>query len=793
MSYIQFVPDLFLETQELNRFAKSLDQDGFRKALLENSVSFGLIKNSVDPTFTNGKVERDVDNVLGQKTIKIGAINGIDSNGNFIMGEAISNLPIPADGNWYWAKVKHQISSQEEGKVSIDVNGNLVGVGTKFTEVLRGQPNFPSTIKFINSSNNILEYEVLEVTDDTHAILVYPGLNGGDSTFISESNLYYQVVGTFTDGVAIANEDKFPFRYDSALVELVLETSANVRPTYVVGQEFYLARVSVQVGNLIIQDKRIEYWETKASQENVDISRIENPLIGIESIKWQNLFNGGDKNQVSLAWGMRSTNWSVDSSQNIVTLFGSSMGGSFKTTDDFTNGDFNGYRLYSSNGKYRRIVNSLKQGSAINCYLDVLDVDDYSNDGGVTFTGEQIFVAPNADVVEIRFTPEPTDEVDNVTEIHSFPINMPVAIIDATAYKDPICFYNVQYRYKAFKEFTEWTPIASGSYYTEVSFTDNGNLVSASDRVIYNYNSHPTNGFMQVSLSPNSLFRFKNKVYKGDVIAVQTLTSFVADQILELRVGVSDKYQYIKGSISLTDDVFISLSAQNAIEGNEFTIHFNCSTLALGSHKIYIVDNLASGTPNILKAITSADAYQMLNQDNGIAFRCTYDDTGHWVCYQNYDLGQPFETKMIDVSIEELPTYFDTTTLQGKVKGYFGWVLHSALNSGRVPVGYGSFTDVEGTTTFIPQATGGELKHKQTIDEMPKHSVKIFGEGANTGGNVSENNTAAFDAALNGNSSYRIQGNNGSAKFGKSSEVGGDKAFNIMQPYSVTIFVKRTF
>jgi hypothetical protein len=777
MAYIQFVPDLFLEVAELQRFTKSLDADGFRKALLEDSVSFGLIKSDIDPLFTNGKVERDTDNALGQKTIKIGAIQGIDSEGQFIVSEAIRNLPVPADSNWYWIRVKHQFTSQEKGKVSIDASGNLVGVGTEFTKILRGQPNFPSTVKFINSSNNVLEYEVLEVTDDTHAVLVYPGINGGDSEFLSESNLYFQIVGTFTQGVAIDNDDKFPFKYDSSVIELVLEVTPNVRPSFVSGQEFFLARVSVQIGNLLIQDKRIEYWESKGSKQAIDISRVANPLIGIEAVKWQNIFNGGDKNIVQLAWGMRSTNWSVDSSQNIVTMFGSSTGGSFKTTDDFTNGDFNGWRLYSANGRYRKVISSIKQGSAINLYLDVLDIDDYSNDGGTTFTGKELLVVPNADEVEVRFTADPTDSIVNVDEVKAWPINTPLAEITVTAYKDDTSLYNVQYRYKAFKEFTAWTPIVSGQYYTEVSFKDDGTLVAPDDRVVFTYTSQPVIGFVQVILSPDSLFRFKNKVYKGDVIGVQTLTSLTGGQILELKVGVSDKYQYIKGTISLTDDVFISLSNLDAVEGNEFTIHLNCTALSLGSHKINIVDNLASGTPNIIKVISAADVFQMLNQEDGIAIRCTFDDVGHWIAYQNYNLGQPFELKMIDVSIDQLPTYFDTNTLQGKSRGYFGWALHSILNGGRVPVGYGTFTDANGAVTFIPQTYGGEAAHVQTEAELAAHNHRFTWLEKH----VSDGSTGVGSAPGGSHSDDMI------------ADTGQSSPMNILQPYYVTVFVKKTF
>ena len=40
MSKFKFSPDLFLEAIELNRFADFLDEQGFRKNILENSISF---------------------------------------------------------------------------------------------------------------------------------------------------------------------------------------------------------------------------------------------------------------------------------------------------------------------------------------------------------------------------------------------------------------------------------------------------------------------------------------------------------------------------------------------------------------------------------------------------------------------------------------------------------------------------------------------------------------------------------------------------------------------------------
>jgi hypothetical protein len=756
--YFNFVPDLFLECAELIRFRESLDDNGFRKALLEDSVNFGLVKNSASLSFQNGRVERDVDNALNQKTIKIGAIAAIDNQGKLITNPQVNNLPIQSNGNWYWIRIKHQYSTLEAGKVTLDATGNLTGVGTEFTKVLRGNPNFASVIRFSNSVGNTLEYEVLEITDDTHCVIVHPSVTGGgDADFVAESNLSYEIIGTFTDGVAVPIENKLPFKYDSCLVELVAETSFNVRPTFTVGQEFYLARVRVVNGNLVIQDKRVDYWETKGSARAIDISRVDNPLIGVEAAKWQNLFNTGDRNIVEIAWGMRSSNWSVDSSQNIITFFGSSQGGSFKTTDDFTDGDFNGWRLYTKSGKYRMIVNSIKQGSAINLYLDTLDVDDYSTDGGNTFTGAELLAVPDCDSVELKFIPDSVDLIFNVedNDKFTFPVNTPVARCLPTVYKDPTNKYIVLYRHKSFKEFSQWQPIVSGSYFTERSFNDNGSLKTSDLRIIYNYVADPLTAFVQLEISPNSWKKFKETVYKGDIIGVHTITEFAQGQTVELKVGVAKRYQYITGVISLDEDVYISLSRTGAVQGNEFRIHIECDSLALGDKKIIIADDYSSGTLLVVKEITQADSYAMKNQDGGLVIDCVFDDNGKWIAYQNYDLGTPFAVEMFSGDID---ASFDATGL-GKVKGYFGKALMNG-NNGTDDV---SDRFMLASKTTLKQM-GGVDSVILDIENVPPHGHPI--KGRNRNANTSGNGSPALyvDGGPDSRSTELVGGLGGAAK-----------------------------
>jgi hypothetical protein len=345
MGKLKISPDLFLEAAELNRFKEFVDDNGFRKNILDNTVSFGLIKSSKDFIFSNGRVERDLDTVLGQRTIKIRELFGIDKFGQFLHLLPQNGIPVPNDGNWYWVKAAYDTTNVEKGKFSISGNGDLIDAsGTaELTKIFRGMPNFPTRIKFINSQYNTIEYDVLEVIDDQHATIQHPATNSnGISEFVPEDNLQMVIVGTFTQGIAVPNENKYPFNYDSASASLVLENFVNSAPLpFVQGAEFYIARVKATDSTVIIQDKRSEYWETKGSGINLEIDRKDNPCIGIESVQFNDSYSSSDRNIVKLSWGFRSDNFSIDSSNNIVT-FNSGLGGKYKSVNDFQNGDLVG-------------------------------------------------------------------------------------------------------------------------------------------------------------------------------------------------------------------------------------------------------------------------------------------------------------------------------------------------------------------------------------------------------------------------------------------------------------------
>ena len=675
-------------------------------------------------------------------------------------------------------KLNYHSSHEEPGTVTLSINGDLVGDGTAFTKTLRGLPNFPSRISFPGSRFNKQEYDIIEVVDDLHAKVSHPATTTtGIAEFVVEENLKYRVVGTFTPGAAVPNANKFPFLYDACAFKLEPEITNNTVPaSFLVGKEFYVARIRVEGNNVVIQDKRTEYWITQAAYEATSLTLDDNPLIGVESVKWQNPYGPANKNLVQIAWGMRSQNWSVDSSLNILTLLGGAIGGGFKSIDDFSNGDFDGWRVYFPNGIYRIVTSSVKQGLAINLQLDVLDVDDVSVDGGSTFiTGEYVLVVPDCDTVVVKFEPDPRDHVENVAVQLDYPVNTLFAVCELSTYAD-VSSYNIAYRYKSQKEYTDFRPIPSDlktGFLTEASFTKNGVLKPIESRSYQTYTSDRVNGFIPLQVAPYAYAKFAGKIDNGDIRSVNTITSFASQQVMQIKVGVDKNYQYITGNITLTDDLYISLSNENASEGNEFRFHFDCVSLGLAGKNIYIVRNYEGGNPDVLKKITQADVWHMLNHDGGITFNCIY--TGSvWSVATNYELSRPYQIGMTDGVIAEM---FDTGGW-GKVKGYFG--CHLCDGNEGTPNLQNRFIAGAGGQ-YLPGQTGGVDKVTLTVAEMPAHSHTFSRAGDRKLDIV--NNHAVVESNYDHSGNFDCSMNN----------TGGNQAHENLPPYYALFYYKQMY
>lgn len=98
---------------------------------------------------------------------------------------------------------------------------------------------------------------------------------------------------------------------------------------------------------------------------------------------------------------------------------------------------------------------------------------------------------------------------------------------------------------------------------------------------------------------------------------------------------------------------------------------------------------------------------------------------------------------------------------------------------GRTLVGVGTGNDGTDSQTFEINSTGGEYKHKLTVDEMPSHTHKLQFRG---GQNSQPNDPYADDKPM-------LQG---STAYGKDvDKAGGDGSHNNVQPYVTVYFWKR--
>lgn len=241
MSRLKFSSNLFLEVNELQRFYKFIENDGWKRAIKAIVKNFGIVENASNSYFK-------VTEKLGSNSVVI--INSglaFDSNLDAIVMEDNLELSIANTGQNRWIILSRGIKNTEKGTVNINSDGSLSGINTEFTKVLRGQPNFPVKIKF-NSSKNIEEYEVVSVNSDNSALI--------SGSLVNENGVEYSVIGTFTPGFQPSDENKMIYEYDSYTISIV---DSSDKPS-ISTNEFILAMVSYnESGAMIISDERINY------------------------------------------------------------------------------------------------------------------------------------------------------------------------------------------------------------------------------------------------------------------------------------------------------------------------------------------------------------------------------------------------------------------------------------------------------------------------------------------------------------------------------------------------------
>lgn len=292
---LEIYRNTFLEKEELDRFTE-FNSNGLLKLLLTKyAKGFGIINTNPEASDNDSfKVSKGTD--VG--TISIAADSyAINNKGDLIRRTPIDNIEILDSSNakiideWVWVKIKHVYDKFEEGILSVDINGNVSGTGTKFTDVLRGGASgFPTYIKFINSTVNNGLYEVSTVINDISAIL------SGD--FTPESNLKYVVYGTFALGKsqdALSSEGIYS--YDSTEISFVKENVDKYPPkeSLVDGEEFFIARARYDSSTnaVTIQDKRAFIFTDTDSKEEVFnyYYKLNSGLTGLSDTGWLDCIN----------------------------------------------------------------------------------------------------------------------------------------------------------------------------------------------------------------------------------------------------------------------------------------------------------------------------------------------------------------------------------------------------------------------------------------------------------------------------------------------------------------------
>lgn len=266
MGFLKLAENLFIGKEELDALQKFSNEDIYRiLGLLTYSYGF------VDFTDIVQNPHMDIANIPSFKVKSQSKMDIQIENpsyifaypNNLIVWNSSEHITIPEmyRDSVVWVKVSYYQHSVEEGSLQISEDGSVVGTGTKFTEKLRGEPNFPSKITlYAKNADGQLEkkmtYDVLSVNSDTSIqIDSYGGIDDTSITY------YYAVAGTFEEGMLVSEEEQYPFKYDGCQLEFVQEYTEETAPDEIVMQtsntEFYIARLVINSeGNVEVQDKR---------------------------------------------------------------------------------------------------------------------------------------------------------------------------------------------------------------------------------------------------------------------------------------------------------------------------------------------------------------------------------------------------------------------------------------------------------------------------------------------------------------------------------------------------------
>lgn len=350
---LNFANNLFLGKVELDFLKKSLQEKGFKRLFSSVVNSYGVVKLATDTSFDSMKLISGSSN--GLISINPGLI--IDKNQDVIelATTKVDAITVPSDSILYYVKISYAQSTVEEGTVDVSATGQLTGSGTKFLSTLRGLPDFPSKIK-LNSATNTADYTIGSIASDTAA-----QLNIASGQLTAETGLKYQVVGTFTPGVTPSATERYPLKSDSFTVTLQTTNSVTA------GSEFILGTVQNDgVSTTIVDLRTTNLFQIIGSAGSTAIGNITNPILGIESLRYNGANDDKAYNQLRVGWGLSSEApfFSFNSTTNVVTVQVAVGGQWNSTTPTMTSGALNGWYLTHTNtGQSLKITSSSISGT----------------------------------------------------------------------------------------------------------------------------------------------------------------------------------------------------------------------------------------------------------------------------------------------------------------------------------------------------------------------------------------------------------------------------------------------
>ena len=328
MSKLKISDNLFLEVAELNRLVKFIGDDGYKRLFKTIIKHFGIVSDENNTYFKP--------TLLSAGVVKINAGLAFNSDLEAIVMKEDLLMNVPNTGVKRWIILSRAVSSLEEGTVSVTSDGALSGINTHFTEILRGQPNFPTKIKFYNSQFNQGEYEVVSVTSDHNAIL--------SGSLRAESGLKYSVVGTFTPGFQVPDDKKEIYEYDSYNLRII----DNEDKPSVGSDEFIIGCVYYENGIMNVLDERIYCMFNKPYEQGTGYTG-ESPITSLLQVSAVGGVNSpGSKAadiELILEHGYKVHSYELQSSE-ASTVFNITLGDcNFYGSGNIPNRVFNGWLL----------------------------------------------------------------------------------------------------------------------------------------------------------------------------------------------------------------------------------------------------------------------------------------------------------------------------------------------------------------------------------------------------------------------------------------------------------------